>query len=204
MPLPFSSAPPLTAADIEALFNAHYSLLLGYARHLLGSTDEAQDAVSEVFVTLWNKRESLRISTNSRGYLLAMVKNQALAQKRQHALHLHRGEEYARQQPVAQASPLDQFAARQTLDWLEGLIDELPALRREIIELRVFGLRNREIADALGLTEKKVEYQLGQAVEMLRFRIRKHTEAPEPGQAAWGRDPELALGLLVNLLVMLS
>lgn len=196
---------PLTPTDIEGLFKTHYRLLFRYARHLLGDDAEAQDAVSEVFVALWTKREALRISRSPRSYLLAMVKHQALQQKRQATLAIRRGDEYAQQQPAAQPSPQEQYQSAQTVSWLEGLIEELPPLRREIIELRVFGLRNREIAEALGLSEKKVEYQLGQAVEMLRFQLRKHAagEAVLPGAPRRGQ-PEMALGLLVNLLVMLS
>lgn len=205
MHLPLNSVDNLTHTTIEVLFKTHYSMLYRYALHLTGDADEAKDVVSDVFVGLWTKRESIRITSNAKGYLLAMVKHQALQQKRLATLRVHRTADYGLTQPAAQASPQDQYLAKQAVDWLEGLIEALPPLRREIIELKVFGLRNREIAEALNITEKKVEYQLGQAVEMLRFTLSKHAAADtaNPG-GRWSGESELTLGLILNLLVTLS
>ncbi len=62
----------------EALFHEYYVLLCDYARTYLEDVSEAEDAVQDVFVYLWNYRKSIVISTSLKSYLYSSVKHHAL------------------------------------------------------------------------------------------------------------------------------
>lgn len=167
----------MTLKDFEAVFKSYYSSLFQYAFSFTRDEEAAKDVVADVFVTLWAKRSQLQISLSTKSYLFAMVKHQALKQVKRHKKEQEESGHYLFSQPVHQPSPLDKYLSHQSTRFLEELINKLPTLRQEIIELKLFGLKNREIAETLHLTEKKVEYQLGQSIEVLKYQIKKAQKA---------------------------
>lgn len=185
----------VTLLNFEQAFTFYYSLLYQYALSITKDECQAKDVVAEVFLQVWVKRHSLAITVSTKSYLLAMVRHQALRQVKSQKVSQQRSGDYlltvAREEP----GPLERFLSQETALYLEDLISQLPVLRQEIIELKLFGLKNREIAETLGLTEKKVEYQLGQAVETLRYQIRK---------SAQGGKIALEALSLVNIALMVS
>lgn len=164
-------------ADIETLFRAHYRALCLYALHYVGDLATAEDLVMDSFVRLFERSSETGpqppiIYTKS--YLFQMVRNASI----DHLRHLS-----ADGTPDS-ALPLDALAdvpdptpdeeqalqersAREARLW--AAIDRLPHACRNILLLsKRDGLKNREIAEALGLSLKTVEAQLTKAYATLR------------------------------------
>lgn len=167
-------------ADIETLFRAHYRALCLYALHYVGDLATAEDLVMDSFVRLYERSsetgpQSPIIYTKS--YLFQMVRNASID-------HLRR---LSADGTPAAAVPLDALDAladipdrapdeeqalqerseREARLW--SAIDRLPKACRNILLLsKRDGLKNREIADALGISLKTVEAQLTKAYATLR------------------------------------
>ena len=67
--------------DIRAfnlLFNKYYSDLCLYAFDIIGKSEMAKEIVHDVFIKIWNSRETINIETTFKGYLFRAVHNQSL------------------------------------------------------------------------------------------------------------------------------
>ena len=71
----------------EALFRRHYADLLRFARAQLGSHEEAEDVVHDVFLRVWEGREALGGERSLGTYLLVSVRNRAIDRVRRRVWH---------------------------------------------------------------------------------------------------------------------
>ena len=63
---------PLKQGDkgvFEIIFKDYYRKLCTYARGFLGDANEAEDIVSEFFVSFWENRKNLEINSSLKSYL---------------------------------------------------------------------------------------------------------------------------------------
>ena len=59
----------------EQLFQKYYTDLCHYAWTYLDEKSETEDAVQDVFIYIWNNRETIRLQESFRGYLFSAVKH---------------------------------------------------------------------------------------------------------------------------------
>jgi RNA polymerase sigma-70 factor (ECF subfamily) len=155
------------AADAFArLYDRFAPVLFRTAWGLLGSTEEAEDAVQDVFVSLMRARSNLPAVADLRAYLFAALRH-AAAKRR------------TRQRP---AQPLpDELPARPeppSPDEELGLaLRRLPAEQREVVVLKVDGgLTFAELAAVLGISPNTAASRYRYALAKLRDLM----ERPEP------------------------
>lgn len=151
-----------------AIFNKHYKMLCRSAYFVLGDHYIAEDVVQEFFISFWNKRQSINISTNLKGYLRRAVINRSINYLKSPAGRVkfeelnHTAE--SKQSAVDQS--LERADQRRAL---KRCIDKLPEKRRLVFTLRRYEeLSYKEIADNLKITVKTVEVQLRNARIALR------------------------------------
>ncbi len=70
------------SAALERIFRAWYTPLLAFAHMISGSESDAQDLVQEVFIDIWNRRKTLRLTTSLAAYLHTAVRYRALTRRR--------------------------------------------------------------------------------------------------------------------------
>jgi RNA polymerase sigma-70 factor (ECF subfamily) len=160
----------------RVLFLRYYRLLSRYTTQITKNEEEAQELVSDVFLLLWDKRNSIQIGLSVRQYLYAMCRNKALRhlKSKRHpasvtltpelteALAQEPADEY---EDPALSAPRGLSAA----DSLYRFIEKLPGKRQVIFRMnKLEGLSYHEIAGQLGLSEKTVKNQVFRAMEQLR------------------------------------
>jgi RNA polymerase sigma-70 factor (family 1) len=150
------------------LFDRYHALLLSFALKRTGSIDEAEDAVQEVFIRIWNHHEVLNLVGNTRSYLHRAVINQVLNQFR----HMQAKEEHIEsfQRYIDVQSDTTDYLVREHVlqEIIEKEIDALPPKMAEVFRLRnQQQLSNREIAEQLGLSEQTVETHMKRALKIL-------------------------------------
>lgn len=158
----------------DYFFNYYYPGLCVFAQKIIALPEQqAKDIVQDVFVKFWNDREKLDIRTSIRSYLFVSVRNRCLdvLRKKNRSLQL---KEISEGQDVA-----DESFETYILSELESLfnqsLDKLPERCREVFELsRLQGLKNREIAEKLSLSEKTVENQMTKALRVLREELKDY------------------------------
>lgn len=168
--LPTNDFEKIQSGDISAyekIFKDYYSFLCRQAFKILNDADEAEEIVQEIFVRIWNKRQEISINSSLKNYLIQSVKNRCFNHIKHHAVRREYSNEYSKEQNfIDDANPL----ITSELDKkIEKAINRLPVERKKIFLMsRQEGLKYKEIADALGISIKTVENQMGKALKHLR------------------------------------
>ena len=158
----------------DFFFNYYYPGLCVYAQKMISIPEqEARDLVQDVFVKFWNDREKADIRFSIRSYLFASVKNRCFDLLRRKDRNV-KVQEITKENEVA-----DEYFETFVLSELEALfnksLEKLPERCREIFELsRLQGLKNREIAVKLDISEKTVENQITKALHILRIELKEY------------------------------
>jgi RNA polymerase sigma-70 factor, ECF subfamily len=157
----------------EALFHHFYSNLCKYAYRLVNSEAKAEELVSDVFLRIWTNRQAINIQSSFQSYLFKSVHNQALDYLRsQYARQSSKFEEISYHHAEHCESPEQTMIFHETSQKIEAAIDKLAPQARLIFRMsRDQGMKYREIAEALSLSIKTIETQMGRALKQLRNTI---------------------------------
>lgn len=158
----------------ESVFAEFYASLCNYALTYVKDAQLSEDIVQEVFARVWERRKDLLLTDAIRFYLFTAVRNNCIS-------HLRRekssgsvafADTEAGDFPVVQASEVHQPIDDGQL--LAEAINELPGKCREIFVLsRLGNMKYKEIAEALDISIKTVENQLGKALKLMREFLKK-------------------------------
>ena len=151
--------------EFEQIFRRHYDGMFRLASRMLGDDAESKDVVSDVFAQLLHSQTDLRTDT-LQAYLLKLTRNRCIN------LLVHRQREQAVQvelKPLGQEQPQEDDEQEQ-LDALHQYINsQLPPLSQQILRLRYQqGLKYREIAEALSVSEVTVHNHLSQSLKQMK------------------------------------
>ena len=166
----------------KQIFECFYPRLWHFVKEYIKDEDDAKDILQNVFMTLWEKRNSLKADTNLNAYLYALAKSQCL----NHLKHLKVVNEYAKatqvemQEAFVNCYAINSFDPEQTdiesmERTVEKAIQELPEQCRKVFELhRYDGLKYKDIAKKLDLSVKTVEAHISNALRLLRIALKKY------------------------------
>ena len=146
----------------EQIFRHHYDGMFRLARRMLGDDAESKDVVSDVFASLLGKDETELKTDTLQGFLLTSVRNRCVN------LLVHKQKEQAA--IVNLKDNEDDGIGQEKLNALRDYIDtRLPELSQKILRLRFQqGLKYREIADALQVSEVTVYNHLSQSLKQMK------------------------------------
>lgn len=159
-------------AVFETVFRQYYAPLCQYARSMLGDADEAEEVVQSMFLAIWERRESLLITTSLKSYLYRAVHNRCLSRLSQQANQASHRKLAATELYAEATSPTQSLLHDELSSRLQRAIGQLPEQCRRVFELSRFEeLSYKEIADKLGIATKTVENQIGKALRLLRSEL---------------------------------
>jgi len=136
--------------------------LFHVAKKMLENENDAEDSVQEVFLKLWNLRDSLHQYDSIPALAVTMIKHLCID-------HLRiRGREVALEQEIylrtAQDNPYLQLERLSTEQLLKKIIDSLPALQKAIITMKdIDEYEVEEIAEITGTRPEAVRVNLSRA-----------------------------------------
>lgn len=157
-------------AAFTEIYRRYWKKLFFIAGKKLNCLTDAEEVVQNIFLSLWNRRETIIITTTLVAYLTVSVKYCILKilDKQYHQ------EKYA--QSIAK-NVLDDS----TQQWLEFLdlkeildkyITELPEKCQLVFKMsRNQNMSQKQIAEELKISEKTVEAHLGKAIKTLRTKF---------------------------------
>ena len=145
----------------------YYPHLCSFALKYVGTSEDAEEIVQEVFFKVWENVESIAIKTSLKSYLYGAVRNGCFNFiKHQKVKLAHAEHEKHVRQNYFQKDLLEIDELREAI---LNAVDKLPERCREIFELSKYeGKKYKEIADQLNISIKTVENQMGKALKMLR------------------------------------
>lgn len=150
----------------QKVFRKNYEYLRNYLYYLSGDIGWSEDAAQEVFLILWEKRETIRDVT-LKPFLFKVARNLFLKKKRHEAVNLKFARQFSddRYQESPHAGLVQQEFDRR----LQEAISKLPDQCRTIFLMnRMDEMKYQEVADALGISQKAVEKQISKALRLLR------------------------------------
>lgn len=160
------------------LFRKHYAGLLFYAARLIGE-DEAEDIVQDVFVELWKRKETIEVGEQIQAFLYRAVYTRALNVLKHRAVvdeyeaaaaEIHKKRmEFYRPDNNEVIQRIEDMELRRKLN---EAIRSLPDKCRTVFVLSyLHEMKNKDIAEALGISLRTVEAHMYKALRLLRERL---------------------------------
>lgn len=157
--------------EFQKLFNLYYAKLSSYINTYTKDTDKTKDIVQEAFIKLWDNRKNIDTNSSILAYLHKIAYN----------IFIDNYRKVKRQQSL-----LDSLSYETINDMIEDdnntlskieivkkSIEELPPRCKEVFKLSKYeGLKYSEIAEALNISIKTVEAQMGKAFSQIRQQVK--------------------------------
>lgn len=187
--LPVTTAVAATGDDwlwYETIFRRHHADLCNCLYRYLGSAEEAEDIVQDLFLTVWDDLEAWQARGEQiRPALFVAARNRALDLLKHRRVRSRQREEVRLAMAREVQAADEELLASELKAQVDDAMAALPERCRLIFTLsREGGRTYAEIAESLGLSVKTVETQMSRALRALRARVR----------------PDLVAGLLLLLM----
>lgn len=164
----------MALSDSQPAFNALYltyvNQLLRFVSFYVSSSMEAEEVVSDVFLSIWNNRKSLPDVSNFDSYIYSIARNKAISFFRsQRMKNIDVDEKTIDLFFQTETTPEEELIAKEDIDRLNAAIDSLPDKCKMVFKLvREDKLKYKEVATILDISIKTVEAHLATAIKKLR------------------------------------
>ena len=137
--------------------------LYRFALRYTGNGVTSEDAVQDVFVILWEKRESI-VASGAKGYLMRMLYRRLIDS------HRHQMVEHdAREQMTPRQEEYEQHTGFELRDAMQQALNQLPDVQRQLVLMKdLEGYGYEEMAELTGLSEQQVGVYLFRARKTMK------------------------------------
>lgn len=166
----------LLKADDEAAFkeiyHRHWKQLFNTAYYRIASKETAKELVQNLFLHIWEKRNSLAIG-NLESYLQTAIKNRVInyieTTQVQRKYQQHIRETFSNQSSETEAT----VQYNELYLAFQKALEQLPQKTRDVFKMsRMEHLSVKEIAQHLNISEKAVEYHITSSLKALRINLK--------------------------------
>lgn len=162
----------LELQTFEEIFKENHAHCLAFATHYTGDAHEGEEIVQQVFLKLWEKRETIAITGQVRAYLFSAIRNTAISQWRKRSVRSEKETFFSTTQDMA--TPV-QSEVRELEALYQQALLSLPERCREVFVLsRQQNLKYSEIAETMNISVKTVENQMGKALKILHQELKEY------------------------------
>lgn len=163
----------------KALFRKYYPSLLFYATRLIGD-EEAEDVVQDVFIELWKRKDTMIIGEQIQAFLYRAVYTRSLNVLKHRSIkngYYATIEEINRKRVELYHPDNNEVIKRieniELRTEISSAINELPDKCKEVFKLSyLHDMKNKEIADIMGISLRTVEAHMYKALKYLRERLK--------------------------------
>ena len=161
---------------LNTLFKNHYDELCRYAHSILNDQDVAEDVVQQLFIKLWEKRESIGEIDNIRSYLFRSTFNLSLNEQKKMQRMPKSDEDSANNASFRSDENASNLVISNELqERIDSAMMVLPEKCREVFHLsRNEQLSYKEIAQEMNISTKTVENQVGKALRIMREELKDY------------------------------
>ncbi len=150
------------------IYDRYWYKLFCIAYHQIGTKEEAEELVHDLFESLWNRREQSNIRHLNSYLIISMknlitnfIKSKITWRKYKEYVILQKMQENALTENTAEFTDLSQA--------LDNALKKLPEKTSKIFQLSRFENQSvKEIAKELNLSEKAVEYHITKSLKVLK------------------------------------
>ncbi|AWI25824.1 RNA polymerase sigma factor [Flavobacterium pallidum] len=163
----------MTQSDFIAIINPLRSKMFRFAKRLLISNEEAEDATQEVIMKLWAMNERLNEYRSIEALAMTMTKNYCLDQLKSNRATKHlqivhndfaiHGKDYQKD-----------LESSDSLKWIGRIVNQLPEQQKLVLHMRdIEHYEFAQIAEILDITEVTARVTLNRARKTIKEQIIK-------------------------------
>lgn len=158
-------------AFMEVLFREFYRPLGTVIQRVVKDKEATEDLLQDVFLRIWNGRDTLVISTTYRAYLYRAAMNAALRYQERGKRQVAWDDAPLAAEP-REDNALHALYRQEAQDSVEAALDLLPPQCRVVFTMsRYEEMSYQEIAETLEISPKTVENQMGKALRIMRQQL---------------------------------
>ncbi len=156
-------------AAFTEIYTRYWDKLYVTAYSRLADELEAEEAVQNIFLGLWRRKETLQLSHSLATYFSVSVKYQIFTRLAQLKRERQRSEQLKIGAVEGKETTAEWLSERELRIQIEQCINALPEKCRIVFQLsREQHLSNKQIAEELNISEKTVEGHITKALSTLR------------------------------------
>ncbi len=157
------------------LFTRYYQDLVRFSYGFTRDSDASEEIVQEVFLKLWENRNSLLIHNSLKSFLLKSVQNRSIDNLR-HSRITSKYASIVLEHPILSGNDTENYILHSELQAnFELAMAKIPAQYAEAFRMsRIETLNYQEIAEALGVSVRTVEVRISKALNLLREELKDY------------------------------
>ena len=132
----------------------------------------AEDAVQNLFLKLWLKKEEIDETKPKNRYLFTMLKNDLLNTLRDSKKNIYLLEDCLSMVLELEDNSQNENLKQEQMNIIQQALEQLSPQRRKVFEMKVSGkYSNQEIADKLNLSINTIKFQYSQSLKQIRATV---------------------------------
>ena len=161
----------------ESIYNACYPKAYYFALKFIGNAATSQDLVQDVFLSLWESKESLNPEKPVEPYIMVSVKNKCLNHLRDSLSKIKASQSLQKKALTINLQALQQFnnstfdtiATDNLREHMNTSLSKMPEKTRDAFVLNRFNnMSYQQIATKHGVSERNIEYRINDALRKLK------------------------------------
>lgn len=153
----------------KELYHRYWDILLDSAFKRLGSIEQAEEIVQDIFVNLYVRRGDLHITTSVEAYLKNALKFKIFDVFRRQVTREKYVDHALKNLRHDTITPEEALQIKELKEKIDNVTKEIPEKCREVFLLsRVENLPHKKIAELLGISVSTVEKHISKATRILR------------------------------------
>lgn len=156
----------------EELYNRYWYKLYVCAFRRVQSREDTEEAVQNLFESLWKNRHKIHIRSSLQNYLFSAIRYIVLRMLYNRSAAPACSIEAAKDHDMASPSPEDAILANDLNEQIGRAVGQLPEKCRNVFELSRYEMKtHREIALLMGISEKTVENHITKALHRIKANL---------------------------------
>ena len=169
---------PLNKKEFEKLFKIYFKPLTAFAKKYTKDVDNAKEIVHDVFLKLWEKRDTIDLTKAVKSYLYTSVNNKSLNFIRDNKKFQQNKITVENINENEHWNYSDNLIAAEIQDRVNETLNNLPEKCRKVFMLsRYEDMKYKEIAKELNISIKTVENHISKALKILRKNLAEYLSA---------------------------
>ena len=155
----------------EELYRTYRVPALRFCNSILKDVEEAENVIQDVFIKIWNRKETINPDLNFTSYLFTIIKNRVFDILKEIKKSDTLKEKYW--ENVLQYQAVDSEILEERLAKVKEAVEGLSEKRKKIIKLNYEeGKSYEEIAQQLNISKNTVKNQLVKAKQVIRKQLK--------------------------------
>ena len=153
------------------LYNSFREPAIRFCNSILKDTEESENIIQEVFIKIWNRRETINPELNFTSYLFTIIKNRVFDHLKEVKKNEFLKEKFW--EKILEYKAVDNEIKEERFSKIKEAVEGLSEKRKVIIKLNYEeGKSYDEIAQQLNISKNTVKNQLVKAKQVIREQLK--------------------------------